>query len=181
MHTHLDYTRTHEVPHNTTAARVRWNGVVKGFLAMNDTALNALDAATRRGASYADVRFEHSTERGLSTKNGQVAHVATSESMGLGVRVIVDGAWGFAATDDLTSEGIESAAAQAVEIARASATTRLADLRLADESAHEATWVSPCEIDPFEVSIEQQIQLLLAVDTGLRRAPGSTLAEASMD
>ena len=148
---------------------------------MQSAALNALDAAVRRGSAYADVRLEESRARGLSTKNGQVGHIAASESMGLGIRVVADGGWGFAATDDLTADGIEAAAADAVDIARASATTKLADVRLAVEAAHQATWISPCEIDPFGVSVEEQIRLLLSIDAELRRQSDVTLAETSMD
>ncbi len=88
---------------------------------MKDFAQWALDTALARGASYAEVRVEDIRDRFLSTKNGRPAQVRESQSYGLGVRVIADGAWGFAATDDMTRAGVDRAAAQAVEIARASA------------------------------------------------------------
>ncbi|MEJ7606755.1 MAG: DNA gyrase modulator [Bryobacteraceae bacterium] len=66
---------------------------------MQSLAERALDAAARSGVTYADVRAEESIERHLSTKNGKPSNVATSDSVGVGIRVIVDGCWGFAATD----------------------------------------------------------------------------------
>ena len=77
---------------------------------MKDEALRALDAATRRGVSYADVRALEIRDREISTKNGKVGHASGSESSGLGIRVLASGCWGFAATDDLTREGIDTAA-----------------------------------------------------------------------
>src|SRR5256885_8153385 len=84
---------------------------------MKDLALRALDIVSRRGVGYADVRCVESREREVATKNGKVGHVSSSESAGLGIRVLLQGCWGFAATDDLTREGIETAAALALEIA----------------------------------------------------------------
>ena len=81
----------------------------------------ALDTANHRGASYADVRLADDRHRGLSTKNGKVGSASVAESFGFGVRVIADGAWGFAASDDLSRAAVEATAARAVEIAKASA------------------------------------------------------------
>ena len=140
----------------------------------------ALDRAVGRGATYADVRVIEQRDRHVTTKNGKAATVATSESLGAGIRVITQGAWGFAASDDLSREGIDRAAALAVEIARASALVKHKDVALAPEQKHEAVWVSPCRIDPFTTSVEANLAVLLAVDAELRRNPGVTLAEASL-
>ena len=147
---------------------------------MNDLALQALDAVTRRGVSYADVRAIETRGREIATKNGKVGHVSGSESMGLGIRVLAHGCWWFAATDDLTREGIEAAAGLAYRIALASVAARKHPVTLAPEEAHRATWVSPYRSDPFSISIDQQVALLLSVDAELRRQEGVSLAEASM-
>jgi len=81
----------------------------------------ALDTALARGATYVDVRVIDARERYLSTKNGQASQVRESQSLGIGVRALADGAWGFASTDELTRKGVERIASRAVEIARASA------------------------------------------------------------
>jgi TldD protein len=147
---------------------------------MKSLAQNALDAATRRGISYADVRVVEDRDRHVSTKNGKAGDVSISSSLGLGIRVLDRGCWGFAATDDLTPDGLEAAAALAVEIARASSIAKKHDIELAPEDRHVADWVAPCRIDPFSISVDQNLALLLAIDGELRRQPGITMAEASM-
>jgi TldD protein len=147
---------------------------------MNDFAQFALDAATGPGVQYADVRVEHARDRHISTKNGKVSATLASESVGAGIRVLRNGGWGFAATDDLSREGLERAAALACEIADASATAKKHDAILAPEDKYELVWESPCAVDPFRISVEQNIETLLAVDAELRRNPGITLAEGSM-
>jgi TldD protein len=147
---------------------------------MNDIAVNALDAAVRRGISYADVRLVETEERHVSTKNGQIGELATSTSVGLGIRVLDRGSWGFAATDDLTAEGVEAATELAVQIARASALAKKHDVILAPEEKHEAQWTSPIRIDPFSISVDQNLALLFAIDQELRRNSGVTLAEAAL-
>jgi TldD protein len=147
---------------------------------MNDLALLALDRAVQLGASYADVRVVESAERLVSTKNGKVGQAVFSETLGLGVRVIAGGAWGFSSTDRMTAEGVQAAATRAVDVAHASARVKKRDAILAPEGKHEATWVSPCGIDPFLVPVGRLLELLLAIDAELRRVKGVTLAESSI-
>ncbi|MBI4467028.1 MAG: TldD/PmbA family protein [Acidobacteria bacterium] len=147
---------------------------------MRDWAQGALDTATARGAGYADVRVLDACTRTLSTKNGKVGTVSESESLGLGVRVIAEGAWGFAATDQLTREAIDSTAARAVSIARASARVKKKDVVLAPEQKIAAVWRTPIEKDPFAVSLDAMMKLLFRADEEMRRVPRVTLAEASM-
>ena len=147
---------------------------------MKEIAVNALDAVVRRGISYADVRLIETEERHVSTKNGKVSQASSSVSLGLGIRVLDRGSWGFAATDDLSGAGIEAAAGLAVEVARASAIAKKYDIVLAPEQKHEATWVSAIRIDPFSFSVDQNLALLFSIDAELRRDPGVTLAETSL-
>jgi TldD protein len=147
---------------------------------MKDLALRALDAAARRGVTYADVRALEIRDREITTKNGKAAHVGSGESIGVGIRVLAFGCWGFAATDELSAEGVEECAARAFDIAASGVVARKHEVALAPEDRYEATWVSPINIDPFSVSIDRQIATLLAVDTELRRSTGISLAEGSM-
>ncbi|MCL6565512.1 MAG: TldD/PmbA family protein [Acidobacteriia bacterium] len=140
----------------------------------------ALDTAVARGASYADARVVELRQRELSTKNGQVGTLLESESLGIGIRVIADGAWGFASTDRLARKTVEACAAEAVAIARASALAKKQDVVLAPEQAYVDTWQNPYIKDPFRIPVERQIELLLAADAEMRRVPGVTLAEGSM-
>jgi TldD protein len=147
---------------------------------MKDLALRALDLVSGPGTDYADVRVIESRERELTTKNGKPGHVASAESEGLGIRVLAEGNWGFAATDDLTKEGIESTAALALEIARSGAAARKHPVTLAPEEKYEAVWTAPIQIDPFSVSIDRQLATLLTVDSVLRLTKGVSLAETQM-
>jgi len=140
----------------------------------------AMETAKRRGATYSDVRVMDIRHRDISTKNGEVGTLAESESLGIGVRVIASGAWGFAGTDRLTREGVEACAAEAVAIARASALAKRENVALAPEQAHVDTWQNPFLKDPFRIPVEQQMDLLLAADREMRRAKGVTVAEGSM-
>ncbi|HEY2108532.1 MAG TPA: TldD/PmbA family protein [Candidatus Acidoferrales bacterium] len=147
---------------------------------MQDWATRAIDTAKRRGASYADARVMDIRQRDISTKNGEVGTLVESESLGIGIRVIASGAWGFASTDRLTHEGIDSCAAEAVAIAKASALAKQADVALAPENAYVDTWQNPFVKDPFRIPVERQIDVLLAADKEMRRVKGVTLAEGSM-
>src|SRR5947199_7294387 len=135
---------------------------------MKDLALRALDLVSRPGTTYADVRAIESREREITTKNGKPGHVASAESQGIGIRVLANGSWGFAATDDLTARGIESAATLALEIARSGAVACKHPVTLVPEEKYEAVWASPIQIDPFSVSIDRQLATLLTADSVLR-------------
>jgi TldD protein len=141
----------------------------------------ALNIANLRGASYADARVVDSRARALTTKNGKVGHASDAESLGIGIRVIADGAWGFAAADDLSRTAVEQTAAKAVAIAKASARVKQHDVRLAPEKAAIAEWSTPIQIDPFTTSIEHNLDLLLKIDAELRTVAGITMAETSMN
>jgi len=141
----------------------------------------ALDGAMSRGGSYADVRVIAQRNRALTTKNGKVGSAADTESVGMNVRVIADGAWGFAASAELGRGAVEATAARAVEIARASARVKREDVRLAPENPAVADWSTPYKIDPFTTSVEPNIELLLKIDAELRSVSGITLAEANLN
>jgi len=141
----------------------------------------ALNVAAQRGASYCDARIVDDRSRALSTKNGRVGQVSDSESRGIGIRVLADGAWGFAASDDLSRLAVEATAARAVEIAKASARVKQQDVRMAPEEAVTGEWTTPYKIDPFSISVEQNLDLLLKVDSEMRAVSGVTLAETNMN
>jgi TldD protein len=147
---------------------------------MYDLAVAALETAELRGAIYADVRVMHMRQRDLTTKNGQVGTLAQSESIGIGVRTLANGAWGFASTDRLTREGVSACAAQAISIAKASALAKRGDVQMVSEDAFIDSWQSPFRKDPFELPIENQLALLLAADAEMRRVKGVTLTETGM-
>jgi TldD protein len=135
---------------------------------MKNIIAEALDAAAIAGATYADARVVETREQELSVRTGRVDAIGSSESLGLGIRVIADGAWGFAATADMSSDGIGTAAREAVALARAAATSLREPVRLAPVDAYRDTWAGPCEIDPFTVPIDDKLAILLAADEALR-------------
>jgi TldD protein len=129
---------------------------------------------------YADVRVIESRERNITTKNGKMGHASSEESLGLGVRAMVNGCWGFASTDNLSPDSLAAVAKHAVEVARSSALAKKTDVMLSPEQKIVDTWASPCRLDPFTTSVEQNLDLLLRADAEMRSAPGVTLAEASL-
>src|ERR1700733_6229678 len=131
---------------------------------MRDFANWALETAKLRDANYADARVMDIRHRDLSTKNGHVGTLAESQSLGIGIRVIAQGSWGFASTDRLTREGIAACAAEAVAIARASALAKRSDVEMVPVEAHQDTWQNPFVKDPFLIPLERQLDLLLAAD-----------------
>ena len=147
---------------------------------MWDHCANSLDVARLRGATYADVRVMHLRQRNLTTKNRKVGTLGQTESIGLGIRVIVNGAWGFASTDQLTREAVAACAAQAIAIAKASALAKKEPVRLVPEASYVDSWQGPCHKDPFEIPLEAQLNLLLAADAAMRKVKGVTLSETDM-
>ncbi|HWL66569.1 MAG TPA: DNA gyrase modulator, partial [Actinomycetota bacterium] len=100
----------------------------------------ALDAAVAAGAAYADARGVSASTEALSVNGPSVESLERADSQGFGVRVLVDGAWGFAASSVLTDEDVSRIALQAVEVGRASATRIAKPVELVPEPVHEARW-----------------------------------------
>ncbi|MGE5178479.1 MAG: TldD/PmbA family protein [Bacteroidota bacterium] len=145
---------------------------------MDELVREALDTAVARGAGYADARLLETVREDLIVKDGRLGGLDQSESRGIGVRVLVDGAWGYAATDATTREGVQACAAHAVAIGKASARVLEARVRLAEEPPHRAVWSSTCAIDPFAVPLDRKLDLLLRVDGALRGVKGVSIAES---
>ena len=124
---------------------------------MQEWANLALETARVRGASFADARVMDIRLRNLSTKNGQVGTLSEQESLGIGVRALADGSWGFASTDRLTREGVQACAARAVAIARASALAKRHEVVMAPEQAYVDTWQNPFIKDPFAIPLDRQL------------------------
>jgi TldD protein len=148
---------------------------------MQEIADRALNVAALQGASYADVRVLQRRHEQIEVKNGQVEALAQREDQGFGVRVLVDGAWGFAASPRLATVEAERVAALAVAIARASARVRHEPVRLAPARPLRARFRTPVQQDPFARSLEDKLGLLLAADEAMRRAADVTVTRASAE
>lgn len=148
---------------------------------MRDLVALALDAARSAGAAYADARVVETRHESLSVRTGRVEGIEDGESMGIGIRVIADGAWGFAASSALDANGIIATAREAVALARAAATTTREPVRLAPVGTFTDLWTGPCIIDPFTVSTDDKLAVLLAADEALRADAAVRVSAASMD
>jgi TldD protein len=123
----------------------------------------ALEAARAKGASYADVRIGRYLNQFVSARDTKIQNITNTESYGVGIRVVADGTWGFAATNDVTPDGVARAAAQAVAIARANAPLQTEPVRLAPAPRYgDVAWRTPIEKNAFEVPISEKADLLLA-------------------
>ena len=140
----------------------------------------ALNLAQVQGASYADIRVIVRRTQGITVKNGVVEGLSDNESQGFGVRVVVDGAWGFASSAILTPAEVDRVTALAVKIARASAMFKVRDLKLGPPVTYTGSYRTPVEIDPWDVPLDQKLDLLLKANEGLRSTPGVMVAGASV-
>jgi TldD protein len=140
----------------------------------------ALDAAERGGATYADVRVVERENEGLTVKNGALEAASSNASAGLGVRVLVDGAWGFSASALLEPDEAERIAREALEIARASGIAQREPVVLDDTEAVKDTYRTPVEEDPFSVSLDERLRILMDADAAMAAVPGVAIREANL-
>jgi TldD protein len=125
----------------------------------------ALEAARTAGASYCDVRIGRYLNQFVVTREDKVQNVVNTESLGVGIRVIANGTWGFAATSDLSSGAVAQAARRAVAIAKANSKTQTAPVQLAPTPAlGEVSWKTPISKNAMEVPIKDKADLLLSVN-----------------
>jgi len=121
-----------------------------------------LNAATSRGATYADVRIGRYLNQFVITREDKVQNIVNTESFGVGIRVIANGTWGFAATSEVTKDSIASAAEQAVAIAKANSKFQDEPVKLAPLKGHgEVYWKTPIEKNAFDVPISEKVELLM--------------------
>jgi TldD protein len=147
---------------------------------MRDVALRALDTARTRGATYADVRVVHFRSQSVTVRNRNVEGLVVDESLGFGVRVIVNGYWGFASSNKLTTAEADRVAAEAVKIARASSIVAGRPADIGPPVRGVGRYVTPMQQDPFDVSLEDKIDLLLRTNEAMIGVPNIVMAESSI-
>jgi len=145
---------------------------------MRELTDRALDTAQAKGASYADARVVRRRDESIAIKTGRVEGVALGETEGFGVRVLVDGAWGFASSHRLDLEEADRVAALAVRIARASATALRQPVVLDDRPPANGTYETPVGEDPFKLPLETKISDLLEADQRASRVKGIAFTES---
>src|SRR4051794_32526186 len=117
-------------------------------------------------SAYAEARHVHTREESLAIRDDEVDDVEAGESEGIGVRVLVGGAWGFAATRDVSRAGAEAALKRALAVAAAQPAAGARPLApVVPATGH---WASPCEIDPFVLPLEERLALLFAAVAAMR-------------
>jgi len=146
---------------------------------MNEVIERALFTAKKLGATYADVRLIERVVEDISVSNGEVKGVKKRLTKGFGVRVIVDGAWGFFSSYRVEPLEGERVAQVAVQIAKASARTKIEDARLAPIEIYQEKVPQPVKIDPFSVPLNKKIEFMLSLDK-LMEKPGIIVRSSSM-
>lgn len=133
--------------------------------------MDALNAAKLAGASWADVRIARFRQNFVVTREQQIINVVDTDTIGCGVRVLVDGCWGFAATRNLTRDAVTAAAREAAAIAKANRVARDRAVELAPAPAFpNAKWQGAYSVDPFDVTVEEKVDLLLKTNAEALKA-----------
>jgi len=140
----------------------------------------ALSEARKGGASYADIRINRYRIESVGTRERQVQFVSKGENAGFGVRVLVDGTWGFAASPDTTEKEVKRVAAEAVAIAKANAAFNKKKITLAPASKAAGEWKSNFRVDPFDISIDEKIEFLLKLNEAALSVKGVSFVNSSM-
>jgi TldD protein len=148
---------------------------------MLHVAKEAVEAARAAGADYADARFVHEDSESITVRNQEMEGIDRATSEGVGVRVLVDGYWGFAATARPEGAEIARTAGLAVEIARAAARLPREPVKLTEIEPATGTWASPFQDDPFNVSLEEKVALLMEATRRMQEVDGLAFAEGGID
>jgi TldD protein len=145
---------------------------------MSDLARRALDTAVHLGADYADVRIVRRRDQSANVKSGRVDGLSLSETEGFGVRVLVDGSWGFASSGRMDGPEADRVAALAARIARASARHARRPIFLSERPAATGRYETPLEEDPFAVPVDRTVDLLLEAERAMAAVEGTTTTRA---
>jgi TldD protein len=148
---------------------------------MKEFTARALDRARDLGAAYADIRVVETRRENINIKNGNVEGLSLGEEQGFGVRVLADGAWGFASSSILDNDTLDRVVAQAVQIAKASARVRPNPANIGVPMRHVDSYKTPIQIDPFTVPLEEKIGVLAAANENLRKVKGIMVATSTMN
>jgi len=147
---------------------------------MKGITTRALNIAEQGGATYADIRVVSRDTQSIAVKNGQLEALEQEETRGFGVRVIANGAWGFAASSRIEPAEIERVVTQAITIAKASALTKTHDVNMGSPIAVKASYQTPVKINPRTVSNAEKVSLLLKADAEMRRVKGVKVSRGFM-
>ncbi|MEX2526134.1 MAG: TldD/PmbA family protein [Gemmatimonadota bacterium] len=146
-----------------------------------EVAMRALDAARGAGAQFADIRIGRNRNQGVSTREQRVTGLGDNETQGFGLRVLVEGTWGFAASPVITADEAARIARLAVAQARANRVAQRRPVELAPTDIHpDGQWSSPIRIDPFDVPIEEKVELLFQANAAAMGVQGTRFVTSNM-
>jgi TldD protein len=140
----------------------------------------AISCAKKLGASYADIRINRYRNESIFAREQLVQNVARTQSFGFGVRVLVNGAWGFAASHRVKPDSVRRVTAQAVEIARANAVYQRRPIQMVPAAKVVASWKSAFRKDPFEVPLESKVEFLLKLNQAAMRPKGASYVTSAL-
>jgi len=140
----------------------------------------ALATARAKGASYADVRIGRYLNQFIVTRETRIQNIANTESFGIGIRVIANGSWGFAASNDVSKEGVARTAERAVAVAKANSKIITEPVQLAPQQGYgEVSWKTPIEKSVFAVPLKEKVDLLLSVN-GIAMQGGASFVNSAL-
>ena len=140
----------------------------------------AIGTAKQLGATYADIRINRYRYESVFTREKQVRQMAREQSFGFGVRVLVNGTWGFAASRNVVPEEVRRATRLAVEIARANSAYQRKPVTLAPAEKATANWKSAFAKDPFDVPLERKIEFLLKLNDTALKVKGVSFVDSGL-
>lgn len=148
---------------------------------MKELIRETINGLKKKGVDYADLRQVKRISENIKVKNREVEGVSKSEDLGFGIRVLYKGAWGFASSNIISKGEYKRIANLAMEIARASSLAQKESVQLAENEVHNDKYVSPCQIDPFKVSLDEKLNLLISACDILLKNPGIKVADLSLN
>ncbi|MGB5014284.1 MAG: DNA gyrase modulator, partial [Pyrinomonadaceae bacterium] len=140
----------------------------------------ALATAKKLGASYADIRINRYRIEAVNTRERQVLNVSSGQNFGFGVRVLINGTWGFAGSPILTVDEVKRVTTEAAAIAKANSTITRKKIELVPTPKVVTTWKSSFEKDPFDVPIDEKVGMLLRINEAALAVKGISFVNSSL-
>ncbi len=181
-----DFIKTAGIALGSAAVLPSWvyeaNAATEAFISVNKDSLAdaALATAKRLGASYADIRINRYRLEAVSTRERQIQNLSSGQNFGFGVRVLVNGTWGFAASPLVTADEVQRVTAEAIAIAKANAPYQKKKIELVPTPKVVGTWKTPIEKDPFDIPTDEKIEILLKINEAALGVQGVSFVNSSM-
>lgn len=146
-----------------------------------EAAARCLNVCELNGTQYADIRIVETEKENISASNGRLLQKTTQHNLGFGIRVLINGAWGFAASDQLSLGSVETTARKAIELGKASARLTHKKVDIGEPIKSVGEYQTPVVINPFSMSVNEKIQLLLDAIEIMQKVAGIVHAAGSME